>query len=831
MNNFSHSTGENRTLRFAFTSDEAKKMAQSETQAYLASIAPKAVPTAQTGASPNYGTVDLKSRTYSTTPMSTSYTNTTGKLTPDNSTYGTPISTAPTTFTKPAFTNLADAQKAQQEYYLKNGSTSASIAADITNLGGGSGDFNQVDPYKLQTPVASQPTIVNDPQRDIKVPGTGTFTVASAKYDLATSRDPRVKTAAQEFLNAEQNKVKGYVDRSWTDPETGATYVTKSEDPKATEQAQQQWLATQAQDQANRLKSQEQADKLKKFVSGIDTSALDQTTKQMNDLLGSIKNLSPDLQASVLPQLLQLQQSNNEVTKMAQEMITAQPTDEQITANYGTLEKYIESQDTKFKDILAKNLETSKEIAQYHKDSLEIDKKIIEHDAAVAEQKQIAANTQNEKQLRRQLNRLGLQTDTSGLDYLQTEIQKGATALEELKTGNNLVMLKANLAIGEGYRLEVKQAMETYEGNYLNITSQTTEKLQSIKNSISSAKSDRAKNIIEAKKWELEQKQENDKEARKTISDAQKTMSDNVNKLRDDERTQEQLGINMLDKLVDTYGNNVPPSLLETVKKYIPNIDIQDVMKRRTLAQMKKGAGGGGVGGINYTSGSATSSAFSNVTPQQLSEAVQRAFAPGNYGGTAGERASRLAQYQQRIRSGENPSSIMESLANDYWASQKGAGKTSHTERVTSQGSAESLQSFVDYYGINGSDDGVLGSFDSRVQGFFSIFGMSSEQYNNLATNVGNIRARIIKENYGAAVTPQELNIAKSYIPSMTDKGAQFVTKLQNLKAYQGYLDAKVTADALGLPSPLPPSPITLSGDKVSGPSKYSTDDINSTIQ
>lgn len=111
----------------------------------------------------------------------------------------------------------------------------------------------------------------------------------------------------------------------------------------------------------------------------------------------------------------------------------------------------------------------------------------------------------------------------------------------------------------------------------------------------------------------------------KGLMDAAKFVEDRTNKLRDDQRAQEQLGINMLDKLVDTYGNNVPPSLLETVKKYIPNIDIQDVMKRRTLAQMKKGAGGG-LGGLTGFSFSQKTPTGKPQTLEQFIETKQKDF-------------------------------------------------------------------------------------------------------------------------------------------------------------------------------------------------------------
>jgi len=450
------------------------------------------------------------------------------------------------------------------------------------------------------TSIMASPEFKNSIMTAMSNTGTGTgtartspvLTVAEAQHILATSRNPNQRKEAQSFIDSQVGGVKGYAARTTTNDQ--GTFTTYSEDAGATVEAQRKERERLALEQANRLKSQEAAEKLKKFVAGVDTTAIDKTKTQIETLMSSIAGLSPDLQAAVLPQLLAIQQTNNDIAFQANEITNALPTDKEIEGSYGTMENYIISQDAKFKDILAKNLETSKEIAQYNQDALKIEKQIIDHDAAVAEQKQMVANAEGEKMLRRQLNRLGIQTDTSGLSYLQSEIQKGVTALDNLKTANNLVSLKAQLAIGEGYRLEVKQAMETYEANYLNLTSQTTEKLQTIKNSISTAKADRNKSIIETKKWELEQKINLDKEARTTISAAYKDMINQQNTLRDDNRAQEALGWSVLDKAIDDYGTNIPKSILDRVGKMLPGVDLQDVAKAKTLAQLKKAGGGGG---------------------------------------------------------------------------------------------------------------------------------------------------------------------------------------------------------------------------------------------
>lgn len=415
------------------------------------------------------------------------------------------------------------------------------------------------------------------------------LTTAQAQNILATSRNPKQRAEAQKVIDDQVNQVKGYDQVPLYDDAGNIAGYKNVENTGKTQENQQREKERLALEEANRLKQQEMADEHKKFVAGIDTSQLDQTKSQLEEMMSTIKNLSPDLQAAVLPQLLSLQQSNNEIAKQAQEIINAQPSDEEIEAEFGTMEEYIKSEDAKYKALLEKNLETSKEIANYNKEALEIEKKIIDHDAGVAEQKQIIANTEGEKKLRRQLNRLGIQTDISGLTFLQDEIQKGVTALENLKTGNNLVSLKAQLAIGEGYRLEVKQAMETYEGNYLNITSQTTERLQGIQNSISTAKSARTKEIVDAKKWELEQKQEKDKEARDRIATANEKMRDDLNQKRDDDTAKEALGWSIFNAAHDNYKGNIPKAILDRVGQLIPGMDVNSLLKTSST----KGGGSG----------------------------------------------------------------------------------------------------------------------------------------------------------------------------------------------------------------------------------------------
>lgn len=414
------------------------------------------------------------------------------------------------------------------------------------------------------------------------------LTPAQAQNILATSRSPKERAAAQKVIDDQVNNVKGYDQVPQYDKDGQIVGYSNVENSAKTQENQQKEKDRLALEESNRLKAQESKDALKKFTAGVDPAPVGQTKTQIDELMASIKNLSPDLQAAVLPSLISLQQSNNDITKEVNNIIGSQPTDEEIQANYGSLEKYIQSEDAKYKALIERNMETAKEVSAYNRDMLEAEKSIIEHDASIAEQKQVIANAEGEKQLRRQLNRLGIQTDVQGLTYLQNEVQKGVDALENLKTANNLVSLKAQLAIGEGYRLEVKQAMETYEGNYLNITSQTTERLNSIKNSISTAKADRNKEIKEARKWGLEQKNANDRELRATIAAANDTMATNVRLEKQDATKREENALDRIDYLLKNYPRESVAEAIRQLGKDVTSFDVQTLIDNPTNDEIKK---------------------------------------------------------------------------------------------------------------------------------------------------------------------------------------------------------------------------------------------------
>lgn len=346
------------------------------------------------------------------------------------------------------------------------------------------------------------------------------LTPAQAQTILATSRNALERSKAQQFLDAEAEKgVSRTIQVQVGTDKTGQPIYQTRTNPNFEKELEAK-KQRMTQEQTNALKVQESMSKMKDFTSGIDTSAFEMTKNQITEAMGMIKNLSPDLQSAVLPALLSLQESNNRINESALQIKSTLPTDKEIEAQYGSFEAYINKMDEKMKTMNEENKQLQLDVAKYNRDALEIDKQIIEHDAYVAEQKQMQANIENEKRLRRQLGKLGITTDVQGLDFLQNEIQKGADAYNDLKKGNNLVSLKAQLAIGQGYALDVRKAISDYDAKDLQITSQTAEALMKVKQSISTAKSDRDKELRSILKDANDKKDENAKEARKYVFDA-----------------------------------------------------------------------------------------------------------------------------------------------------------------------------------------------------------------------------------------------------------------------------------------------------------------------
>jgi len=482
-------------------------------------------------------------------------------------------------------------------------------------------------------------------------------------------------------------------------------------------------------------------------------------------------------------------------------------------------------------EISKRNKEIAEETARINKEMNEFAAQKFEINQKIREEQQREANIEGEIVNRRIANKMGITTDTQGLKWMQDEVRKGRDALTRISEFGDATRGEFALQTTRQYALDMDRALLTYDERQASIDANFGKELREISNTISMDVKERKERKDQIWKNYWDKKSEQDKETRADMRTVFSAMISAEEDYNDRGMKIEESAWSKLDWAISTYGSEVPLGILESIQRDLPSTDISSILGNPTLEQLKmvkSKSGGGSIAGSYDTSATSQGNAFSEITPNQLREAVDRVTL--NFGGTGKERDRKRSEYLGRINSGESTASIMASMQDDYWASQKGAPRTAHDGRIDASSSADALKSYIDFYGITTEDDGVLGQYDSRKEAVKSFFKSSSQEYNDLSNYVGNIRARIIKENYGAAVTPQELALAKSYVPDMTDHGAKFITKVHNLKNYNDYLDAKIFSRSVGLPDPTPPTPMEFSGDGMSGTAKYSSDDITSAL-
>lgn len=647
------------------------------------------------------------------------------------------------------------------------------------------------------------------------------LTPAQAQQLLATSRNVSQRKQAQGVLDAAATEgISRTTERQvGTDKNGNPIYqtVTNPNYEKEVEAKRQRM----SQDQENALRIQENTDKLKNFTAKVDTTAFTETQKQMNDALSMIKNLSPTLQAAVLPTLLSLQESNNNAIKTANELASTLPTDKQIESNYGTLENYILSSEKKMQEMAESNKQLQLDIAKYNKDALEIDKRLLDHDAQVAQQKQLQANIENEKRLRRQLGKLGITTDVQGLNFLQDEVQKGVDSLNNLKTANNLVSLKAQLAIGDGYALDVRRITGEYDANTLQIKSQTTEALQKVKSSISMDKKEKDKELRSILEKAQQKKDENAKEARNKIYDANIKMIDEVNKLRDDERADAQNAMSNLLTLRGQGVQNINGAMLKSIQDRLPGIDVNAILKDPTTAALKEAQ-------KQSTDLNTSSSSFKD--PLQASIMDGANLAANGMSVAAGDVFRN--EVARKLRSGDTEGAkkyMLTQIANEI----KGPALTEYNARADQE---MRIGSILKQMEANPNFD--YSGFEYLKQKTLSspyIPGDASAEYFSLLAPIAQLSAEITHGLSGAAVSPSEWSRLTTFLPQGGEGHDVLKAKLQNLQKYAGWLNEAHLARAANLPVPPEPDlPGAVKSDnaekKVFSPGQGTNDVIHDTI-
>lgn len=263
----------------------------------------------------------------------------------------------------------------------------------------------------------------------------------------------------------------------------------------------------------------------------------------------------------------------------------------------------------------------------------------------------------------------------------------------------------------------------------------------------------------------------------------------------------------MLMEAKQTFGSNIPISLVRDIARDLPGVDVEEFAKAKTWTEIKEEMDNASSSTLNSVINAALendegvgSTDRKNVDIVRMIDRVAR-----SYGKTADERNEYKQDIAQMIIDGASEEDILNTLKTDYWIGQTGPVKTSRDSRQATLAGIESIRMILDKYGITPENDSVLGPFSSKTQKALSIVGMSSEAYNELSAIVGRIRAEVVHDLYGAAVTPQELALAQAFLPDLNLKGEKFFANLDGLEKQTQYLDDLYFADAVGSQKPQNP--------------------------
>lgn len=265
-------------------------------------------------------------------------------------------------------------------------------------------------------------------------------------------------------------------------------------------------------------------------------NTITQDLKGSNDYIdkldSSLANLSPLLQEAGKSFISYAKGRAADLQQSFEAQLAFVPTEEEITAQYAGQEADIRKNKELLLGIADRNKQLQEDIAKYNRDMMLADKAMIEHENNAALFKQAKANTDNERKLRRQLGRLGLNTDVQSLQYLDQAIQEGQTIYDNLRVAGDLSLIKANLAIGQGYMLDMTKAINDHDSAVATILANAEQELKTVKNAIGTAKSDRLKTIRDLIGKREEKKADLESKLADKIFELNKEMNNNLEQIK-----------------------------------------------------------------------------------------------------------------------------------------------------------------------------------------------------------------------------------------------------------------------------------------------------------
>ena len=326
------------------------------------------------------------------------------------------------------FDTLEDAQKAAQDYYTKYGTSDPRIDAAIYN-------FQNPEAYKGATSSGTK-----------YAPRTTIGRQSAATAKTIAELDAQEEAA---IANVRATGGQGY----GGDASSAESEIRKQFQGERNKLLKEQELLNKQSEfsasEAERRKTEASMGKDESEFSSAAIPDIDATIQKMTEMANNSMGIKQEVFNAFLPSIQSLAGQIKKIRSRADEIDTSAErsalAEEQIAPEKELALRRENQFNQRLKNdeaLLKENRDILVEANRLTTEALDLDKKITQENQRINEVRQMAANVEGEKKLRRSLNAIGIENSPNATAYLQTKIQEAADTLQSMITTNSLTILK-----------------------------------------------------------------------------------------------------------------------------------------------------------------------------------------------------------------------------------------------------------------------------------------------------------------------------------------------------------------------------------------------------
>ncbi len=439
-------------------------------------------------------------------------------------------------------------------------------------------------------------------------------------------------------------------------------------------------------------------------------------------------------------------------------------------------------------------------------------------DQAKQENDQRIKNIETEQRNRNIAASLGINHDTNGLKWMGEEVRKGDEMLTYLKeTGiiQSSKFMEDRRRTAENYLLNTRDADLSYDKVKGQISSDYQANIAAIDKTVNLDQKDRDKQKFDLMQGVFDKMSEADKEHATNLKEIRLKSMDIAANADKDLMAKQNNAFDNLMKAVDTYGGNVPSSILSTLQKDLPGIDVKQIASTPSLKSVED-ARKATLDTINDPQ------SFTDQESKQLMYQAKQV----SYKLPVASQGDFQTSIGDMLRSGDIEGAknyMYTQIANNLTGTDNTNYQARADQNVMATGILTSLEQNPNYKGFD--------YFHAMTQQGLAKIGKASPEYNAIMAPTLELNSQILHQLSGAAISPSEYTRLKGFLPLAGEGKDVAKTKLNSFVKYNTWLNQARIAREVGLPIPSDPTLTQAEADAPKPTYNPSNDSINSVIR